>query len=181
MQFADIYDYVGVTLKGTIGQKVWNAFVLHFGVVAICFTMLLQITLLMLWLSGIFAVVLGLLHFTFPRRFGFFTVLAQVKEPLAPFRLSSFTHKVTPQDLRGLMYVMNNAASYAIVLCGVADLASARWLGSETGVWLCLAMAGFWLLRAASQFYIGRTPKNILAAAWFAGLGVLHLVAMFVA
>ena len=82
------------------------------------------------------------------------------------------------QNLRGLMYVMNNAASYAIVLCGVADLAPARWLGSETGVWLCLAMAGFWLLRAASQFYIGRTPKNILAAAWFAGLGVLHLVAV---
>jgi len=139
--------------------------------------MLLQ---LLLWLSGIFAVVLGVLHFSFPRRFGYFAILAKVEEPLEPFALSTFKHKLTAQDLHGLMYVMNNAASYAIVLCGVADLLSARWLGTEMGLWLALAMAGFWLLRGGSQFYIGRTPKNWLAATWFAGLGLLHVWAALV-
>lgn len=139
--------------------------------------MLLQI---LFWLSGLFAVILGVLHFSFPRRFGYFAVLDKVQAPLAAFRLSMFEHKLTPQDMRGLMYVMNNAASYAIVMCGVADLASARWLGTEAGRWLAVAMAGFWLVRAGSQFYIGHTPKNWLAAAWFAGLGVLHGVAAWV-
>ncbi len=140
--------------------------------------MMLQI---LLWLSGIFAVILGMLHFSFPRRFGYFAVLAAVKKPLDPFELGAFRHKLTPQDLRGLMYVMNNAASYAIVLCGIADLASTRWLGTETGLWLALAMAGFWLLRAGSQLYIGHTPKNWLAAIWFAGIGILHIIAAMTA
>ncbi len=138
--------------------------------------MFYELPQILLWLSGIFAVGLGVLHFSFPRRFGYFAVLATVKEPLDSFELGLFQHKLTPQDLRGLMYVMNNAASYAIVLCGVADLASARWLHTEAGLWLALAMAGFWLLRAGSQFYIGHTRKNWLAAGWFAGLGVLHIV-----
>ena len=54
----------------------------------------------LLYCSGAFAVVLGVLHFTFPRRFGFMRAIPLDGAPLPPFRLSFYRYdKSRPSPL----------------------------------------------------------------------------------
>jgi hypothetical protein len=102
--------------------------------------------------TGAFAIVFGFLQFTFPRRFG----------ALVP----SF-------------YAMNHCVGYVIVAAGVFDLFNSRWLGTFPGALAAGAIAGFWLVRAGTQFYLGCRRGDWFVFAFFTFLGVLHVVAAF--
>jgi hypothetical protein len=132
---------------------------------------------ILLYASGAFAVVLGILHFTFPEKFGFLAALSEEGPSVPPYRLLFYRYDMKRSDLRGIIYVMNHCVSYAIVAAGVFDGFAARWLGTFPGALASGAIAGFWFVRAGTQFYLGRRIGDWYAFVWFALLGALHVVA----
>jgi hypothetical protein len=132
----------------------------------------------LLYAAGTFAVLLGLLHFTFPEQFGFMAALPVDGAAVPPYRLLFYRYEMKRSDLRGIVYVMNHCVSYAIVAVGVFDLFASRWLGTFPGALVAGAVAGFWFVRAGTQFYLGRRPGDWFIFAWFMLLGVLHVVAV---
>jgi hypothetical protein len=131
----------------------------------------------LLYAAGAFAVVLGILHFTFPERFGLLAALPADGAPLPPYRLLFYRYDMKRSDLRGIIYVMNHCVSYAIIAVGVFDGFAARWLGTFPGALAAVVVAGFWFVRAGTQFYLGRRAGDWFAVVWFTLLGALHVLA----
>ena len=128
----------------------------------------------LLTLAGVFSLMLGLAHFFFPLLFDFDHAIPGDGPPIKPFRLLFIRYTTKRNDVRGIAWVMNHAASYGLVSIGAVDLYWAR-----TGLltpWLSLWIAGWWFLRAASQLYLGRRVGDWLILAGFAGLAVLHIL-----
>jgi hypothetical protein len=132
---------------------------------------------ILLYAVGAFSVVLGILHFTFPARFGFLAALPIEGTPVPPYRLLFYRYDMKRTDLRGIIYVMNHCVSYAIIAIGVFDIFAARWLGTFPGALAAGVVAGFWFVRAGTQFYLGRRPGDWFVFVWFALLGALHVAA----
>ena len=131
---------------------------------------------LVLILTGAFASLLGVLHFTFPRRFGFYIALGGDEPRPADFRLGSYRHALSRSDLRGLIMVTNHAASFVILSIGVFDLCAAEWSGTDWGS-LVSAWAGcFWVVRAVTQLYLGTRKGDRLVMAVFAILGCVQFL-----
>ena len=147
--------------------------------IAVCRSNDCRVNLLTMLLhaAGAFAILLGLLHFTFPERFGFLQAIPKEGPPIPQFRLGFYRYDMKRSDLRGILYVMNHCASYAIVVAGVFDLFASRWLRTFPGAIAAGTIAGFWFVRAASQFYLGRRKGDWFVMAWFTLLGALHVVA----
>ena len=97
--------------------------------------------------------------------------------PVPPFRLWFYQYDMKQSDLRGIIYVMNHCVSYAILASGVFDLLASRWLGTLSGALTAGTVAGFWFVRAGTQFYLGHRKGDWLVFTWFALLGGLHVVA----
>lgn len=133
--------------------------------------------IILLYASGLFSIVLGMLHFTFPNRFGFFAVLPSEGPPLDPFRLMFYRYDMKYSDIRGLIYVMNHCVSYTILMVGIFDLFASRWLGTMAGSLASVAVAGFWAVRAGTQFYLGVRKGDLAVVAFFLSLSALHIVA----
>lgn len=131
--------------------------------------------LLALGICGLFSLLLGTAHFFFPVLLDFEQAIPREGAPLQPFRLGPIRYRTQRQDVYGIAWVMNHAASYTLVSIGVADLLASHWFGLSWGVWLALWLAGWWFLRAASQLYLGRRRGDWLILAGFALLGGIHL------
>ena len=129
---------------------------------------------ILIYVAGVFGVVLGVLHFTFPERFGFRDVLSGEGPPPPPFRLWFYRYAFRRHQLFGVVCIMNHCVSYTILSIGVFDFLASRWRGSSTGVWLAAWVAGFWFVRAVTQFYLGRRRGDWLVVAVFAALGCVH-------
>jgi hypothetical protein len=128
----------------------------------------------LLYLSGAFALGLGLLHFAFPILFDFDGAIPRDGPPLRPFHLGPIRYPTTRGDVRGLAWVMNHAASFGLVTVGLLDVAWTLWWAEP---WRGLALAwvaAWWALRAGSQLYLGRRRGDWLIVAGFASLAVLH-------
>ena len=132
---------------------------------------------LLLFGCGVFGVGLGLLHFTFPRRFGYRAALAPGDQPHGEFALGPYRRRLVLNDLFGIVMVMNHTVSYTIFVSGLFDLAAPWWLGTPGGALAALAAAGFWFTRALAQLYVGRTRNNWLVLIFFAAIGVAQLAA----
>ena len=133
--------------------------------------------LLCLYAVGAFTLVLGLLHFWLPALLDYKAVVlgaAGTGKPRA-FRLWPTRYVVGARDRLGVVWVMNHAASYALVSIGVADLLAALWLGTPVGRGLALWIAGWWLLRAANQLIFGRRWGDWLILGAFAAIGLVHV------
>lgn len=128
----------------------------------------------LLRLAGAFTLVLGLLHFFLPALLDYRS--AGWKSP-RPFRVWPTTYRTKPGDLLGIVWVMNHAASYALVSIGIVDLVATGWLRGESGRWLAWWIAGWWFVRAVTQLTFGRRSGDWLILAWFAALGALHVAA----
>jgi len=133
----------------------------------------------LIYAAGVFAVVLGILHFTFPERFGFRAALSGESAPVPPFRLWFYRYDLKRSDLYGVVCVMNHCVSFTILSVGVCDLLAPYWLGTATGVLLAGWIAAFWFIRAATQLYLGRRRGDWFVVAWFSLLGIVHAVAAF--
>ena len=134
---------------------------------------------ILLYVAGAFAILLGVLHFTFPERFGFRQVFSSDGPPGPPFRLLFYRYEMKRSDLRGIIYVMNHCVSYAITASGVFDLFASRWLNTFPGSLAAGTIAGFWCIRAGTQFYLGRRRGDWFVFTWFALIGALHAFAAF--
>ena len=131
--------------------------------------------LLALGICGLFTLLLGAVHFFFPILLDFDQAIPRREEPLRPFRLGPIRYNTQRQDVYGIAWVMNHAASYTLVTIGVLDLLAFRWLGTDGGKWLALWVTGWWFLRAASQLYLGRRRGDWLVLIGFGLIGLMHL------
>ncbi len=129
--------------------------------------------------AGIFTVLLGSVHFFFPILLDFAQAIPRQGTALQPFRLGPIGYATQRSDVHGIAWVMNHAASYTLVSIGVVDLCGWLWLGTTTGWILALWIAGWWFIRAASQFYLGQRRGDWWIAVGFAWLGVVHLGVAF--
>ncbi|MGD8795042.1 MAG: hypothetical protein PVF47_21010 [Anaerolineae bacterium] len=130
---------------------------------------------LLLYLAGAFTFVLGCVHLALPALLGYRQVLLNQPVTVKPFTLPLSGYRVQARDLYGIIWVMNHSASYGLISIGLLDLLGAGWLLSAGGRWLALWIAGWWLVRSASQFYLGRRRGDWLIALGFLGLGLIHL------
>jgi len=126
---------------------------------------------------GLFSTVLGSVHFFFPKLLDFANAIPKDGPPIRPFRLGPIRYATQRRDVHGIGWVMNHAASYVLVSIGVFDLAGYWWLGTTAGRLLSLWIALWWLIRAASQFYLGNRPGDRWIAAGFGLLALIQLVA----
>jgi hypothetical protein len=131
---------------------------------------------LLLGIAGIFTVALGTAHIFFPRLLDFEHAIPRTGPALKPFRLGPIRHPTSRQDVHGIAWVMNHAASYVLISIGVFDLFAVRWLGTPAGRLLALWIAGWWAIRAGSQLYLGRRRGDLRVLAGFLSLAVLHLL-----
>lgn len=133
---------------------------------------------ILLLLAGAFTVTLGSIHIFLPGFLDYRTLFADralgAKEP-RQFQLRPTSYEVTIGDRYGILWVMNHAASFTLISIGMVDLLAHDWLRGEAGRWLALWIAGFWVVRAASQFYLGRRSGDWVILAGFAGLALIHL------
>ena len=135
--------------------------------------------LIALAISGLFTLILGLLHFFFPLLLDFEQAIPKQGPLLKPFRLGPIFYKTQRQDVYGIAWVMNHAASYTLVSIGMADLMASYWLGTALGQLLALWIAVWWFIRAASQLYLGRRRGDWWILIGFAWLGLVHLGVAF--
>jgi predicted ferric reductase len=129
----------------------------------------------LLYITGVFAIVLGTLHFFFPVLFDYDGAVPLNGAPLKPFRLGLIRYNTQRSDVRGIVWVMNHFVSYNLVAYGLIDLFWQTWLPTQFGVIVCLWMAGGWFVRAASQLYLGRRTGDWLILAGFALVGLVHV------
>lgn len=129
----------------------------------------------LLYLSGLFSLTLGSIHIFLPILLDFKTAIPIESVALKPFRLLFVHYATLRSDILGIAWVMNHAASYVLISIGVLDLLWPIWLHTAIGPLLAIWMAGWWLIRALSQFYLGRRRGDWLILAWFLALAILHL------
>lgn len=129
----------------------------------------------LLYVTGVFAVVLGALHFSFPVLFDYDGALPLDGPPLKPFRLGFIRYNTKRSDVRGIAWVMNHFVSYNLVAYGLIDLFWQTWLPTQFGAIVCLWMAGGWFVRAASQLYLGQRKGDWLILTGFALVGAVHI------
>lgn len=134
---------------------------------------------ILLYITGIFGVILGTLHFFFPVLFDFRGAMPNDGDALKPFRLLFINYATTRQDVRGLIWVMNHFVSYNLVAYGLIDLFWPVWLATPFATVVCLWMAGGWFIRAASQLYMGKRLGDWLILAGFALVGAVHVLVAF--
>jgi hypothetical protein len=132
-------------------------------------------------LAGAFTLALGFVHLAIPRLLGYRAALAgsnaeAIGQPLPTLAVMRRSYRLRPDDLIGVTWVMSNAASYVLITIGLVDLAWAiGWRGLPLGLgaaWI----AGWWAIRAAGQFALGRRSADVAVASWFAALALGHAV-----
>ncbi len=128
--------------------------------------------------AGVFTVTLGTVHFFFPLLWDFASAIPRQGQALRPMRLGPLRYATQRSDVYGITWVMNHAASYTLVGIGVVDLLAPRWLGQPYALPLGLWIAGFWLIRAVAQLYLGRRAGDWWILTGFALLGLLHIGAV---
>jgi hypothetical protein len=135
---------------------------------------MVALAIMALAVSGLFTLLLGTAHFFFPILLDFDKAIPRQGAPLKPFTLGPIHYATKRSDVYGIAWVMNHAASYTLVSIGVVDLGSWLWLGTTTGRILAVWIAGWWFIRAVSQFYLGQRRGDWWIAAGFAWLGIVH-------
>ena len=136
-----------------------------------------MLTLIALAVACVFTVGLGIVHLVIPRLLDYPGAVGQDGPGVAPLRrlaIGRRGYQVRRADTLGIAWVMSNSASYVLLTIGVTDLAwAAGWRGlpiAPSALWI----AGWWAIRSASQFVVGRRRLDVGFAAWFAALALLH-------
>lgn len=130
----------------------------------------------LLYLCGVFGLILGALHFFFPLLFDFRGAIPLRGDALKPFPLLLTKYNTTRSDIYGLVWVMNGAASFAILTVGILDLNWTLWLRSPFGTLIAVWIALFYFIRAGSQLFMGTRRGDWLVLVCFAALALVHLV-----
>jgi hypothetical protein len=132
-----------------------------------------------LLICGFFTLLLGLVHFFFPLLLDFRAAIPNEGALLRPFKLGPIRYATQRQDVHGIAWIMNHAASYTLVTIGIIDLLAAYWIIAPWARWVAVWIAVWWLLRAASQLYLGRRRGDWWILAGFSWLGLWHLALLW--
>ena len=125
---------------------------------------------------GVGTIALGVWHLGVPVWFHVRLALEHgARSDLPPVRMAPVDYGTTARDVRGVVWIMNLAASYGLITIGMAMLAAPVWVGTPAGRILALWMAGWWVVRAGAQLAMGRRRIDLLVMAAFGALGVLDL------
>lgn len=133
-----------------------------------------------LQLTGVFAVGLGIVHVVIPLIMDFDHAIPTsqtLPTSLHAIGIGALRYEIRRSDVRGVAWVMSNAASYVLVTLGVADLAAPVWIGTDAGRLLTVWAVGWWAIRAAGQLIVGRRGGDVLIAGWFGGLALINVAA----
>jgi hypothetical protein len=139
-----------------------------------------EILVAALAIAGAFTVALGVVHIAIPVLMDFDHAIPTARTEPARLRslaVGGFHYEVLRSDVRGIAGVMSNAASYVLITLGIADLMAATWISTEAGRLLGMWAAGWWAIRAAGQFIVGRRLGDVIVAGWFVVLAAVHVVA----
>ena len=98
--------------------------------------------------------------------------------PLRPLPVVGAHYRTRREDVLGVIWVSNNAATYVLLTLGAADLLASRWLGTEPGRMLALWAAGWWVVRAGSQLAFGRRAGDWAFVAIFGLAAIIHFAAV---
>jgi hypothetical protein len=79
------------------------------------------------------------------------------------------------EDVMGLVWVMNAAASYVLISIGVVDLAWATGILPIAPL-LAAWIAGWWFLRTVAQLGLGRRRVDVAVMLGFLALAGIHVV-----
>jgi hypothetical protein len=134
----------------------------------------------LLYVTGLFTLLLGIAHFFFPALLDFRTAIPVEGAALRPFRLLFIRYTTQRSDVHGIAWVMNHAASYTLVTVGLLDLLWRCWIDSPLRMIVCVWIAGWWVLRAGSQLYLGQRRGDWLIISGFASFALLHLLIAYV-
>jgi hypothetical protein len=128
--------------------------------------------------AGVFTIGLGVVHVGIPSilRYSAAIGVDDGRPQLGPVGLPGIDYQLRRADLRGIAWVMSNAASYVLISVGIIDLA---WVGGWRGVPVPIGaawIAGWWAVRSGGQLLVGRRAGDLAIAMWFSGLAFLHVV-----
>lgn len=124
-------------------------------------------------LSGIFTFALGAIHVFLPIILKYKKVMFNsIYEPSKlNFMFSDYKLKIS--DLYGIIWVMNNHASFVLLSIGALDIFLVDWLLGD-GEWVCLWISTWWILRVINQLFIGYRIGDICIMIFFFVLAVIH-------
>lgn len=132
---------------------------------------------LALVVTGLATLGLGAVHLVIPRLVDIRAAVPPLSAPLRPLPLLRARYRTRREDVLGVVWVSNNAATWVLLTLGVADLLATRWLGTEAGRLIALWATGWWVVRAGSQLAFGRRPVDLVLLAVFAIAAAVHLLA----
>lgn len=132
---------------------------------------------LLLAATGLGTLALGVLHGVIPRLIDVEHAVPPLAAPLRPLPVLGARYRTRREDVLGVIWVSNNAATYVLLTLGIADLLASRWLGTDGGRLLALWAAGWWVIRAGSQLAFGRRAGDWAFVAAFGIAALIHVVA----
>jgi len=134
-----------------------------------------------LTVTGLFTIALGIVHIAIPLLMDFdhaIPTASALPAPLHSLGFAGLRYEVHRSDVRGIAWVMSNAASYVLITLGVADLTARAWLATDVGRLVALWAVGWWALRAVGQLLLGRRAGDLAVAVGFGCLAVVHAIAV---
>ena len=135
----------------------------------------MQLLEIPLALVGVATIALGVVHVVIPRLIDIEHAVPEPASPLRPLPLVGARYRTRRQDVLGVVWVSNNAATWVLLTLGLADLLAARWLGTEAGRILAAWAVGWWVIRAGSQLAFGRRVGDWAFIGLFAAAAAIHV------
>jgi hypothetical protein len=129
-------------------------------------------------LTGMGTLALGAVHLVIPRLIDVERAVPSRAAPLRPLPVIGDRYRTRREDVLGVIWVSNNAATYVLLTLGMADLLATRWLGTDAGRLLALWAVGWWVIRAGSQLAFGRRAGDWALLGLFAAAAIVHLAAV---
>ena len=129
------------------------------------------------FVAGAFTLSLGIVHLRIPAIVRYRLAIGDDddRSPLGAIGRGAVRYELRRTDLLGIAWVMSNAASYVLISIGLVDLGWAVTAPAVAPTPIALWIAGWWAVRAISQHAIGGRAGDLLVAAWFWVLCLVHL------
>lgn len=128
---------------------------------------------ILLVISGIFTLSLGIIHIFLPLIVGYKKIIYSLNDKLKSINLIFTSYKIKLSDLHGIIWIMNNHASYVLISIGLVNIFFSEWLLNE-GKLLCLWIGLWWLLRSFNQFFLGKRLGDYVIILIFLTLAIIH-------
>lgn len=133
--------------------------------------------ILALWSVGIGSLILGAVHILIPRLVDVEHAVPPLTAPLRSLPIIGDRYRTRREDVLGVIWVSNNAATWVLLTLGIADLLAGRWLSTDAGRLLALWAVGWWVIRAGSQLAFGRRAGDWAFVGLFGLAALVHLAA----